>query len=246
MESRKENILMKLDGIRITWLGHATFLIETPGGKKLIIDPWITGNPRTPDSHKSFDRIDVILCTHGHGDHIGDVADLAGKHNPTVVGIYELCAWARKKGAQHTAPMNKGGTQKVGDIKVTMVNANHSSAIEDGGEMIYGGEPCGYVIEFENGLKVYHAGDTNVFGDMAIIHELYKPDVAMLPVGDIYTMGPCEAAYACRLLKPKAVIPMHWGTFPALTGTPDELARRLREGGMQTEVIAMKPGETIS
>jgi L-ascorbate metabolism protein UlaG (beta-lactamase superfamily) len=237
---------MNLNGVKITWLGHSTFLFETPGGKKVIIDPWITGNPKTPASHKTFEKIDVILCTHGHSDHIGDVADLVKKHGPVVVGIYELCLWAKKKGARWVSPMNKGGTQKVADIKVTMVSANHSATIEDGGEMIYGGEPCGFVIEFENGLKIYHAGDTNVFGDMAIIRELYKPDLVMLPIGDLYTMGPLEAAYACRLLQPKAVIPMHWGTFPALTGTPDELAARLREGGMSIEVIAIKPGETLT
>ena len=144
------------------------------------------------------------------------------------------------------APMNKGGTQKVGDIRVTMVNAHHSAAIEDGGQMIYGGEPCGYVIEFENGLRIYHAGDTCVFGDMAIIRELYKPDLALLPIGDVYTMGPLEAAYACRLLQPKAVIPMHWGTFPALTGTPAEFSRRLAEDGTSVEVITIEPGETIT
>jgi len=237
---------MNLNGVKITWLGHSTFLMETPAGKKIMIDPWISGNPKTPASHKKFDRIDFILCTHGHGDHIGDLADLVKKHNPVVVGIYEICLWAKKKGAQQVAPMNKGGTRTLGGLKVTMVTANHSSTIEDGMEMIPGGEPCGFVIEFENGLRVYHAGDTNVFGDMAIIQELYKPDLAMLPIGDVYTMGPLEAAYACRLLQLKAVIPMHWGTFPALTGTPEELASRLRAGGVSTEVITIIPGETIS
>jgi L-ascorbate metabolism protein UlaG (beta-lactamase superfamily) len=139
--------------------------------------------------------------------------------------------------------MNKGGTQTVGgDVKVTMVHANHSSGAEDGGQIIYAGEPCGYVIEFANGVKIYHAGDTNVFGDMAIIRDLYAPDVALLPIGDHYTMSPREAAYACNLLKPKAVVPMHFGTFPLLTGTPAEL-KKLVSG---VEVVEMKPGETIS
>jgi len=237
---------MKLNGVKVTWLGHATFLIETPSGKKIIIDPWVAKNPKTPAAFKSFDRLDVILCTHGHGDHSGDLVELAKKHSATVAGIYELCTWASKKGAKQTAPMNKGGTQKVGDIRVTMVNAHHSAAIEDDGQIVYGGEPCGYVLEFENGLRIYHAGDTCVFGDMAIIRELYKPDLAMLPIGDLYTMGPLEAAYACRLLQPKAVIPMHWGTFPALTGTPAELSRRLSEAEIAVEVITMGPGETIA
>jgi L-ascorbate metabolism protein UlaG (beta-lactamase superfamily) len=142
--------------------------------------------------------------------------------------------------------MNKGGTQQVGDVKVTMVQANHSSGIEDGGQVIYGGDPCGYVITFENGLKIYHAGDTNVFGDMSIIRDLYRPDLAMLPIGDLFTMGPMEAAYACRLLEPKAVIPMHWGTFPLLTGTPEEFGHQLKGAGLGVELITMKPGETIS
>lgn len=237
---------MRLNGIKITWLGHATFLVETPGGRQVLIDPWVTNNPSTPANKKNFDKIDVMLCTHGHGDHIGDAAELAKKHNPKVVGIYELCGWLQKKGAKQIAPMNKGGSQQVGDIKVTMVHANHSSGIEDGGQVIYGGDPCGYVITFENGLKIYHAGDTNVFGDMGIIRELYRPDLAMLPIGDLFTMGPMEAAYACRLLEPKAVIPMHWGTFPLLTGTPEEFGHELKGAGLGVELITMKPGETIS
>jgi L-ascorbate metabolism protein UlaG (beta-lactamase superfamily) len=235
---------MKLNGIKLTWLGHATFLIETPGGKKIIVDPWVLNNPMTPANRKSFDKIDVMLCTHGHGDHIGDAVALAKQHNPKVVGVYELCLWMNKKGAQQIMPMNKGGSQEVGDIYVTMVHADHSCGIEDDGQIIYGGEPCGYVIQFQNGLKIYHTGDTNVFGDMRIIHELYQPDLVMLPIGDVFTMGPREATYACKLLQPKAVIPMHFGTFPLLTGTPDELGRRIKDMGI--ELHALKPGETLS
>jgi L-ascorbate metabolism protein UlaG (beta-lactamase superfamily) len=149
-----------------------------------------------------------------------------------------------KKGAQQIMPMNKGGSQEVGDIYVTMVHADHSCGIEDDGQVIYGGEPCGYVIQFQNGLKIYHAGDTNVFGDMRIIHELYQPDLVMLPIGDVFTMGPREASYACNLLRPKAVIPMHFGTFPLLTGTPQELERRIQDMGI--ELQTMKPGDTLS
>jgi L-ascorbate metabolism protein UlaG (beta-lactamase superfamily) len=235
---------MNLNGIKLTWLGHSTFLIETPGGKKILIDPWVTGNPATPPDKKKFDKIDVMLCTHGHGDHIGDAVALAKKHNPKVVGVYELCLWMAKKGAQQIMPMNKGGSQEVEDVSVTMVHADHSCGIEDDGQIIYGGEPCGYVIQFGNGVKIYHAGDTNVFGDMKIIHELYHPDVALLPIGDVFTMGPREATYACGLLKPKMVIPMHFGTFPLLTGTPQDLERRIKELGL--ELKAMKPGETLS
>jgi len=232
---------MNLNGVKLTWLGHATFRIETPGGKTVLVDPWVTGNPMCPEKDKDVKKADVMLCTHGHFDHIADAVEIAKKHNPVVVGIYELCVWMEKKGAKQTSPMNKGGTQTVGDIKVTMVHADHSCGIQDGDQIIYGGEACGYVIEFENGVKVYHAGDTNVFGDMAIIRELYAPEIVMLPIGDHFTMGPREAAYACNLLKPKTVIPMHFDTFPVLTGSPAEL-HRLSPG---LDVVTMKPGVTL-
>jgi L-ascorbate metabolism protein UlaG (beta-lactamase superfamily) len=232
---------MDLKGIKLTWLGHATFRIETPGGKTVLVDPWVMGNPMCPEKEKNFRKVDVMLCTHGHGDHIADAVEIAEKHNPVVVGIFELCAWLQKKGVQQISPMNKGGTQTVGDIKVTMVHADHSCGIQDGDEIVYGGEACGFVIEFANGVKMYHAGDTNVFGDMQIIRDLYAPPIAMLPIGDHFTMSPREAAYACNLLKPKTVIPMHFGTFPVLTGKPSDL-QKLVPG---VEVREMKPGETI-
>ncbi len=235
---------MKLNGVKVTWLGHSTFVFETPGGKIILVDPWVMGNPSTPDDKKTFDKIDVILCTHGHGDHIGDGVALAKKYDCKVVGSYEVCLWMKKKGIEKISPMNKGGSQDVGEAWATMVQAEHSSGIEDGGEVLYGGEAAGYVIQFENGLRVYHAGDTNVFGDMQMIHEIYQPHIAFLPIGDPFTMGPREAAHACRLLKPRAVVPMHWGTFPVLTGTPQELERRINDMGI--ELITMKPGETIS
>src|SRR5689334_521985 len=233
---------MDLKGIKLTWLGHATFRIQTPAGKTILIDPWVMGNPMCPEKEKNIEKLDVMLCTHGHFDHIGDALAIAKKHKPTVVGIPELTGWLEKKGVKNTAMMNKGGTQAVGDIKVTMVHADHSCGIQDGDEMVYGGEACGYVITFDNGVKIYHAGDTNVFGDMKIIHELYAPDIAMLPIGDHYTMGPREAAYACNLLKPKTVIPMHFGTFPVLVGRPSELHKL----APHVEIMEMKPGVTVS
>jgi len=233
---------MNLKGIKLTWLGHSTFRIETLEGRTVIIDPWIMGNPACPQREKDVKKVDVLLCTHGHGDHIGDAVEIAKRHNPMVVGIFELCAWMEKKGAKHTSPMNKGGTQTVGDLKISMVHADHSCGIQDGDQIVYGGEACGYVIEFSNGVKLYHAGDTNVFGDMQIIRELYAPEIAMLPIGDHFTMGPREAAYACKLLTPRTVIPMHFGTFPLLRGTPAAL-QKLVPG---IEVRELKPGETIS
>jgi L-ascorbate metabolism protein UlaG (beta-lactamase superfamily) len=233
---------MNLNGIKLTWLGHATFRVETPGGKTVLIDPWVMGNPMCPEKEKNVKKVDIMLCTHGHGDHIGDAVEIAKKHNPVVVGIPELCHWLGKKGVQNLAEMNKGGTQSVGDIKVSMVHADHSCGIQDGDQMVYGGEACGYVVEFSNGVKIYHAGDTNVFGDMRIIHELYAPEIAMLPIGDHYTMSPREAAYAVKLLQPKTVIPMHFATFPVLTGKPADL-QKLAPG---VEVKEMKPGETLT
>ncbi len=233
-----------LQGAKLTWLGHSTFRLETPGGNTVYIDPWVMGNPVCPAAEKNVKKVDTMLCTHGHFDHIGDAVAIAKQHNPKVVGIFELVTWMQKKGVQQIAAMNKGGSQQVGDIRVTMVHADHSCGIqEDDGTIVYGGEPCGYVIELESGLKLYHAGDTNVFGDMAIIRELYAPEIVMLPIGDLFTMSPLEAAYACSLLRPKWVIPMHFGTFPPLTGSPNELKRLVADSGAC--VMEMKPGQTI-
>jgi L-ascorbate metabolism protein UlaG (beta-lactamase superfamily) len=233
---------MNLKGNRLTWLGHATFRVETSDGTTAYIDPWVN-NPLCPENEKDVKKADVLICTHGHSDHIGDAAAIAKQHNPVVVGMPELCAWMEKKGAKQVAGMNKGGTQTVAGIRITMTHAIHSSGIEDKGGTVYAGEACGYVLELPGGVKLYHAGDTAVFSDMQIIRELYRPEIAMLPIGDHYTMGPHEAAYACTLLQPKTVIPMHFGTFPLLTGRPGELKKLLGPGG--PEVLEMKPGQTL-
>jgi len=233
---------MNLHGIKLTWLGHATFRIETPEGKTIYIDPWVMGNPKCPPNERDVQKADVLLCTHGHGDHIGDAVEVAKKHDSLAVGMPELCGWLQSKGVKHTSDMNKGGTQTVAGLKVTMVHAVHSCGIQDGDQIIYGGEACGYVLEFSNGVKMYHAGDTNVFSDMAIIRDLYAPKIVMLPIGDHFTMSPREAAYACKLLQPETVIPMHFGTFPVLTGTPSELQKLIPN----VKVLEMTPGKTIS
>lgn len=234
---------MDLQGIKLTWLGHACFKLETPAGHTVILDPWVSSNPSTPADMKKFESVDALLCSHGHFDHIGDAIELAKKHDATVVAMFELCNWMEKKGVKKISPMGLGGSQMVLDMKINMVQAFHSSGIQDGEQTIYGGTAAGYVVQFENGLKIYHAGDTAVFGDMRLIHELYHPDIAMLPIGDRFTMGPREAAYACELLRPKTVVPMHYGTFPLLTGTVAEFKKQAADVGV--EIIEMYPGQTL-
>ncbi|MFY9802673.1 MAG: metal-dependent hydrolase [Candidatus Acidiferrales bacterium] len=236
--------MLQTRGNRLTWLGHAAFRIDTPSGKVILVDPWIQTNPMCPEANKKFERVDAMLITHGHFDHIADAVDLGKKFKPQIVGIYELCAWLESKGVPNTSAMNKGGTQTAGEIEVTMVNAVHSCGIKDGDEIIYGGEACGYIIRLPGGLTVYHAGDTALFGDMKLIGELYAPDVALLPIGDHYTMGPREAAMAIRFLNVRHVIPMHFGTFPALTGRPEQV-RQLTEDISGLEIHTLKPGESI-
>jgi L-ascorbate metabolism protein UlaG (beta-lactamase superfamily) len=233
-------------GFTLTWLGHHTFRLDTREGLTLLLDPWVESNPACPKDHQSFEKIDVITISHGHGDHIGDAVTLAKKFKPTIVCNFEIHQWLQRKGVTTTSPMNKGGSQELAGIRFTMVHATHSSGIEDGGQVIYGGEPCGFVITLEDGTRVYHAGDTAVHADMALIGELYAPDVALLPIGDRYTMGPREAAIAARMLKPKWIVPAHFGTFPALTGTPDALREELANAGVKAQVIVLAPGESVS
>lgn len=237
-------IVLNSRGNKLTWLGHATFKITTPSGKVIVVDPWVDGNPACPKAAKRLTRVDTVLITHGHGDHIGDAVKIAKKFKPQMISIYETSLWLASKGVKNTTGMGKGGTIKAGEIEVTMVNALHSNGIEDGKKMIYGGEPCGYIVRLPGGLRIYHAGDTAIFGDMKLIAELYQPEVAMLPIGDYYTMGPREAAMAIRLLNVKHVVPMHYGTFPVLTGTPEEL-KKLTQDIPGLEIHALKPGERI-
>jgi len=230
---------------KLTWLGHSAFRITTPSGNVVLIDPWVQSNPACPDALKKFGRLDTMLITHGHFDHIADAVALGKEFKPQVVGIFETCLWLESKGVTPTSAMNKGGTQKVGELEITMVHALHSCGIQDGDKIVYGGEACGYVVRLPGGLVVYHAGDTAVFGDMKIIGELYKPELALLPIGDHFTMGPREAALAIRLLGVRHVVPMHYATFPVLTGTPDSL-RSLTKDIPGLEIHALKPGDSLS
>jgi L-ascorbate metabolism protein UlaG (beta-lactamase superfamily) len=201
-------------------------------------------NPATPANLKSIDRCDLMLITHAHFDHIGDALEIARKTKPKIITIAELGTWLSSKGISGDSIIagNKGGTLEVDGIKVTLVHAEHSCGITENGQILYGGEPCGLVIEFENGYTIYFAGDTDVFGDMALIGQLSKIDAAFLPIGDFYTMGPERAAKAVELLGVKTVVPMHFATFPILTGRPSQLQELVGPG---VKVLDVKPGDTI-
>ncbi len=235
---------MKLNnGINLTWLGHATYKIENDG-KTYLIDPWVDSNPVCPDELKTFENLDVMLITHGHWDHMEDAVPIAKKHSPTVVAMIEIAKYLESKGVENTIGMNKGGTVPVDGVKATMVTANHSSScVEEDGTIVYLGEPAGFVLEFTNGYKIYYAGDTCVFGDMKIIGEIYQPDLAIIPIGDHFTMGPREAAYATKLLNVPTVLPMHYGTFPLLTGTIEEY--RQLTAHQDVEIVELEVGETL-
>ena len=226
--------------LQIQWLGHSSFRLRTPGGKEVLFDPWYTGNPSFPEAARPT-AADLILVSHGHSDHVSDAAAAAKSTGATVVGIWEVTSWLGTKGVQHVEPMNKGGTITSKGLRITMTDARHSSSFDENG-IIYLGEPAGFVVKLENGQTIYYAGDTSLFGDMKLVGELYKPDIAFLPIGDRFTMGPDTAAMAARWLGVKLVVPMHWGTFPLLTGTPQQLEQHL--AGSDIEVLTLKPGET--
>jgi L-ascorbate metabolism protein UlaG (beta-lactamase superfamily) len=234
--------MSSLQGTRITWLGHATVLITTPKGTNILIDPFIEHNPKYPKSYKLPEKIDYILLTHGHGDHISDAAPVAKKHGSTVVAVYELAAYIEGRGVEKTIGMNLGGTVQLDDAAATMVQAWHSSGAQDEKGTHYVGIAAGFVVSVANGPVLYHAGDTSVFSDMKLIRDLYQPSVAMLPIGGHFTMGPPEAALAVKFLSPKTVLPLHFGTFPPLTGTPDQLAALVDSS---VEVVRWNPGESF-
>jgi len=228
--------------LAITWLGHSSFRLRTPGGKEVLFDPWYTGNPAFVESARPKSA-DLILISHGHVDHFTDAAAVARATNATVVAIWEITSYLGTKGVKNVEPMNKGGTITTKGLRITMTDARHSSSFDDNG-IVYLGDAAGFIVKLENGQTIYFAGDTSLFGDMKLIGELYKPDIAFMPIGDRFTMGPDTAALAAQWLGVKQVVPMHHGTFPLLSGTPEQLEQHLAGWGI--EVLKLKPGETAA
>jgi L-ascorbate metabolism protein UlaG (beta-lactamase superfamily) len=229
---------------KITWLGHAAFEFQFAAGEVLLLDPWVEGQPKYPKGH-TIQRVDAMALSHGHFDHVASVIPLAEKFTPKhVVGIVEVADFFEKKGVKNTVGINKGGTVDLGFVKLTMTHALHSSTLSDGDKSVYGGEAAGFLLTLPDGRRAYFAGDTSIFSDMALLAEIYQPELALLPIGGFYTMDPLQAAYAARLLKVKRVIPMHYGTFPVLTGTPKELEDHLTKDGIQ--VWELQPGVPVT
>jgi L-ascorbate metabolism protein UlaG (beta-lactamase superfamily) len=235
--------------VTISWLGHATFHVVSPEGKRILMDAWVDGNPSCPDEwkRKAREGLDAIFVTHGHFDHVNDLAAIANETGATVVCQYDLAPWLQAKGIaeDNIVGFNKGGTVDVVGIKATMTAAQHSSTLVENGNIIAMGDEAGYILRFSNGFTLYNTGDTSVTYDMLIMGDLYQPDLTILPIGDHFTMDPRQAAYALKLIRSKYAIGCHWGTFPLLTGTPDALTEACKEFKVDAQVIPLKPGESV-
>lgn len=230
---------------KFTFLGHSTVRCDLPSGEVVLIDPWVQHNPSCPQEFQQFERIDAILITHGHDDHIADAVQLAKTYKPKkVVATYEVCNWLAQQGVEGCSGMNLGGSQDVLGMRVTQVQALHSSSLMDGDRMIYGGVATGFVVRLPSSFTFYHAGDTALFSDMQLIGDLYRPQLAFLPIGDHFTMDPLQAAIACRYLQVQEAVPIHWGTFPLLTGTPATFEHELASLGVNCQVVTLQPGES--
>ncbi len=233
-----------MNSAQLTFLGHASFKLTLADGRVILIDPWLQDNPACPAAEKTQSRCDIIALTHAHADHCADVPALVKQHKPHVVAIYELAnLLATRAPEAEYVGMSIGGTVDVQGVQFSMTRAFHSSGYQEGDDILYAGMPAGFVVTAPGLAKVYHAGDTDVFSDMQFIQQLHSPEIVLLPIGDHFTMGPRAAAIAARFFTPQAIVPIHHGTFPLLTGTPEALRAELG-APLADRVMVLAPGQS--